>query len=57
VTDLQHVQMYRLLTVDEIKIWEAAARGTDNTNTAWRDLREKLKLEIEQAEAAEMTNC
>jgi hypothetical protein len=54
VTQLRHVQKYRLLTDDETKIWEAADRGTDDANAAWCALREKLKLEIEQAEAAEM---
>jgi len=49
----------RLLNDEEIKIWEAADQGTDDTNPAWRALREKLAAEMEQeeAEAVRQTTC
>ncbi len=53
------LEEYRLLNDEEIKIWEAADRGTDDTNVAWRELREKLAAEVEaeRLEAIRQTTC
>jgi len=49
---------YRLLNDEEIAIWEAAGRGTDDTNEAWRELKQKLDAEVERERAIEAaTTC
>lgn len=50
------LEPYRLLTDAETKIWEAADRGTDDSNEEWCELRRKLKAEMEQEQAGELAD-